>query len=189
MSTEKKSMYIQMSGWHTFDYGYVSFLVVTGWNKRGFRWISPLLWCWLSSEVLCQRCTHAFASPVCLLILGWAILAREAAVSLSFLHHCRVSFHPRLHIFMPTKLNSPHVLFLDFGTRFRDLKLCFLHCGTRKPPFGHFSHIQGKEHLILSGCTRPPCLAIVGDTLKTYMKSVAPSSYYIRVLPLTYTLP
>jgi len=40
-----------------------------------------------------------------------------------------------------------------------------------------------------SSCTRPPCLAIVGDMLKTYKPLVAASNKEIRMLPLPYTLP
>jgi len=39
-----------------------------------------------------------------------------------------------------------------------------------------------------SSCTRPPCLAIVADMLKTYKILVAASNNEIRLLPLSYTL-
>ena len=40
-----------------------------------------------------------------------------------------------------------------------------------------------------SSCTRPPCLAIVADMLKTYKTLVAASESENRRLPLPYTLP
>jgi len=40
-----------------------------------------------------------------------------------------------------------------------------------------------------SSCTRPPCLAIVADMLKTYKTLDAASNNEIRQLPLLYTLP
>jgi hypothetical protein len=39
-----------------------------------------------------------------------------------------------------------------------------------------------------SSCTRPPCLAIVADMLKTYKTLVDGSNNEIRLLPLPYTL-
>jgi len=49
-----------------------------------------------------------------------AILARNAAVRLIFANHCRVSFDRSLHIVVPGKLDTPLLLFSDFGARFLD---------------------------------------------------------------------
>jgi len=120
LSTEKRSMYIHISGWHTFDFGYVRCLIVTGWNTRRCWWMWCRFWFGLA-ESLSWRCTRAFASPACLGILCCAILAREAALSLIFPKHSRVSFHGSLHIFIPRKIHSPLLLlFLDCGLRFLD---------------------------------------------------------------------
>jgi len=40
-----------------------------------------------------------------------------------------------------------------------------------------------------SSCTRPPCLAIDADMLKPYRRSVAASTYPIRLVSLRYMLP
>jgi len=79
LSTGKGGMYIHISGWHTFDFGYVSCLIFPRWNKWCFGWMWRWFWCRLS-ELLWWRCTRAFASPGCLGILHCAMLARKAAV-------------------------------------------------------------------------------------------------------------
>jgi len=151
-------MYIHISGWHTFDFGYVSSIIVGEWHW----WHSGTMWCrfWCRlSESLWWRCTSAFAPPASLGILCCAILARKTAVHLIFPKHSQVSFHRSLHIFVPSNLNSSHLLFTDFRPRFPDQELRFLYCGTWKPSFGHFVHIQGNKHvrLFLPYPTSLPC--------------------------------
>jgi len=110
-STGKWSMYIHISGWHTFCFGALRFLAVIRWR----RWRSGPRWrrSW-------WRCTCAFAPPVSLWILCCAILARKAAVRLIFPNHCWVSFYRSLHLVMPGKHNTPLLLFSNFGTWFLD---------------------------------------------------------------------
>jgi len=118
LSPGNQSVDRHISRWHTFNFGYVSCLVLTGW----YRWRSgqmwPRFWCRLFAS-LWWRCTRAFAPPRCLGILCCAVLAREAAVRLIFSNRSQVYFHRSLHIIMPRKLNSPLLLVSDFGTRFR----------------------------------------------------------------------
>ena len=145
-SNGKRSMYIHISGWHTFDFGSVTCLIVTWWNCWRLGWMWHWFWCQLS-ESLWWRCTCAFASPSCLGILCCAIMTREAAVYMIFPKHSRVSSHRSFPIYTVWKHNSTLLLFWDFGRRFLNKELHFLYCGLRKPSFGHFGHIQGQAHV------------------------------------------
>ena len=84
-----------------------------------FSRIRPQFWCQLR-ESLCWGCTRVIAPPACLGILRCGILARDAAVSFIFSKHSWVTFHCSLDIEFPRKLNSPQLIFSDFGTRFLD---------------------------------------------------------------------
>jgi len=148
LCTGKRSMYIHISWWHTFDFGSVRCLIVTGWNRWCFVFMWRQFWCRLS-ESLWWRCTRAFASPVCLGILCCAILAKKAAILLMIPKHNQVSFHRSHNISMPRKLNSPQHLFSHFRPRFVDQELRLLYCGLLKPSLGHFGHIQGQAHIRL----------------------------------------
>jgi len=55
------------------------------------------------------------------------------------------------------------------------------------PPLAILGIFNARRMSDCSSCTRPPCLAIVSDMLKTYKKSVAASSYGIRQLPTPYS--
>jgi len=57
------------------------------------------------------------------------------------------------------------------------------------PPLAILAIFKARHMSDCSSCTRPPCLAIVADMSKTYKKLVAASTYQIRLLPLSYTLP
>ena len=58
-----------------------------------------------------------------------------------------------------------------------------------KPPLAIFATFKARRMSDCSNCTRPPCLAIVADMLKTYKKIVAACNDEIRRLPQPYTLP
>jgi len=103
--------------------------------------------------------------------------------------YCRVSLYRSLHLCMPRKLNTPLLLFSDLGAWFLNEIFRFLYCGARKAFLGHFGHIHGRRMSDCSSCTRPPCLAIVADMLKTYKTLVNASNNEIGLLPLPYTLP
>jgi len=148
LSTGKRSVYMHISGWHTFDLWNVRCLIVTGWNRWRFGWMWHRFWCRLSVS-LGWRCTRSFASSASLGVLCYAIVAMKEAVHVIFPKHSQVSSHPSLHIIMPMKPNSALLLFLDFRPRFHDNELCFLHCVVRNPSFGHFGHIQGRVHVRL----------------------------------------
>jgi hypothetical protein len=53
------------------------------------------------------------------------------------------------HIFMPSKLNSPGLLFSDYGMRFCDQVLRFLNGCLQKPSFGHCGDTQSLAHVRL----------------------------------------
>ena len=126
-SVGKWSMYIHLSGWHTFDFSASTSLAVSRWHG----WCSGPRWhCFL------WRCTHAFVPPASLRMYFCAVLARKAAIHSIFTNHCWVSFYRCLHDFMLRILNFLRLVFWHFGVRFHDWSLCFLYCGARKPPFG-----------------------------------------------------
>jgi len=138
LNVRKRSMYIHISRWHTFDFGIFSCLIVTTWRRWHFgqRW--RRFW-WM--------CTHPFVPPARLRILWCAALARKAAICMVLMNHCWVSFQSSLHHSMSRKLNSLLLLFLDFCAMFVYQILRFLYCITRKPSIGHFGHIQCNVHV------------------------------------------
>jgi hypothetical protein len=95
------------------------------------------------------RCTCSFASAACLRIQCCAMLARKAARCVVLTKHCRVSLYRSFHHFIPRKLNTPCLLFLDLGTWIHNEILRFLYCGARKAFFGHFGHIQCQAYVRL----------------------------------------
>ena len=99
------------------------------------------------SALVKWRCTCSFASPACLRILCSAILGRKASGRMVLTKHSQVSFHCSIYVYMPRKLNTPLLLFLDLGARFLYQILCFLYRGARKSFFGPFGHIQAQAHV------------------------------------------
>jgi len=57
------------------------------------------------------------------------------------------------------------------------------------PPSSMLAIFKASCILGCSSCTRPPCLTIVADKLKTYKKLVAGSKRKIQLLPQPYTTP
>jgi len=172
-----QSMYIHICGWHTCCFGP---LIVISWHRWRFgpRW-RPFWW----------RCTLAVAPPVCRWIFCGAILARKPAVRLIFANHCRVSFDHDLHLVMRGKLNTPLLLFSDFGARFLDELLCFLYCGVWYPSFGHFGHIHGKRHVGLFKLY-PTSLSCHSSWHVENLQEISCCWYSeIGVLPQPYTTP
>ena len=103
-------------------------------------------------------------------------LVRMTAVCVVLMNHSWVSFHCRLHLCMPRKLNTPLLLFSDLSPRFFDYILRFLYSGAQKPTIGYFRHTQFKAHVELFELysTSSPCHC--AGILKTYKKLVAASS-------------
>ena len=134
-------MGIQISGRQIDNLSWLNCGSVTGWGRwrAGQWWSRPRsrLSVWVG-----WGCTCSFGSPVCLLMLCGAILARKAAGRLVLTKHCRMSLYHRLHLLMPRKPKTPLLLFSDLGAWFVNKLFCFLYCGTEKPFFGHFGHIQ-----------------------------------------------
>jgi len=139
-------MLISISGWQIDEFRRLSSGGVTCWGgwRAGQRW--SRLWsphCALGAG----RCTCSFASPACLRILSSAILSRKAAGRLVMTKHCQVSLYRSLHLFMPRKLNTPHLPFSDVGAWFLNEIFRFLYWGARKVFFVHFGHIQRQAHV------------------------------------------
>ena len=57
------------------------------------------------------------------------------------------------------------------------------------PPLAILAIFKARHVSDCSSCTRPLCLAIVADMLKTHKQSVAACTYQIRLVPQPYTLP
>jgi hypothetical protein len=138
LSTGKRSMYIDISGWHTFCFGCFTSLTDSRWH----RWCSGPTWHWSW-----WRCTRGFASPACLWIHCRAILGKKSAGRLILTNHCQVPLQCNLQIVMPGKQNTSPQLCSDFGKRFLNWLMHFLYSGLQKPFFGHFGHIAGKTHV------------------------------------------
>ena len=140
LSGGKGSTYIQISRWHTFDFGTWSSLIITRWC----RWRSRLRW-----HQLWRRCTCAFTHPACLWILCCAYLAKKATIHLICLNQCRVSLYCSPQFSISHEPNSLMVLFSDFSSWFHDKVLNSLYRAVRNPFFGHFGHVQGRAHVKL----------------------------------------
>jgi len=56
-------------------------------------------------------------------------------------------------------------------------------------PLAIFAIFKARHMPDCSSCTRPPCLAIVAEMLKTYKMVVAASESENRRLPVPHTLP
>ena len=157
-----------------------------GRSRSGQRWHQ--LWSRLSASVG-WRCTCSFASPVCLQIVCSAIWARKASGRVLMMKHSRVSFYRRLHLFMPRKLKTLLLLLTDLGAGFL-IRYCISSIAAHENrSWAILAISKARDNLDCSSCTRPPCLAIVTDMLKTFRKIVAASNNEIRLLPQQYTLP
>jgi len=143
-------MCITISGRQIEDFKTLSSRSVTSWD----RWCSGQIWRWLWSQLwsllsvlVAQRCTCFFLPPACSGSFCGDILYSKTHVRLVLTKHGRVSFNHSLHLVIPSKPNTPQLLYLDLGTSFLDSILYFLYPGVPKPYFGHFGHIQGKVHI------------------------------------------
>ena len=145
------------------------------------------LWSWLP-PLIGWGSACAFESPMCLLLLRSASLARKASGHVVLTKHSRVLFYHSLHLFMPEKLSTPLHLISDLGAIFPDQDLYFLNCGTLKPFLAIFAISKARCMLDCSSCTWPPCLALVADMLKSYKKLFTAYNNEIRRLPQPYTL-
>jgi len=149
-------MWIRISGRQIDDFETLSTGSVTGWGGWCFRQRWRLLWSrlwsrlWsLLSSLIGRWFTSSSVSPACLQIVCSAILIGKVSGGVVLTKHSRVSFHRSLHLFMPKKLNTPHLLFSGLGAMFHDQILCFLYSGMQKPSFGHIGHDQGQAHVRL----------------------------------------
>ena len=144
--TRNSCMRIRICGRQIDDLRRLSSRSITGWGRWRARQRWSRLWSQLSA-LDGWRCTCSSGSPECLQILCGPIVARKAAGRLVLMKHCRVSLYRSLHLYMPRKLNTPLLLFLDLSGWFLNEIMCFLYCGARKAFFGHFGHIQCQAHV------------------------------------------
>ena len=72
---------------------------------------------------------------------------KEGSCPFDLTKHHRLSFYCSLHHFMPRKHNIPLLLFSQFGARYLNQILHSLYCGSPKPTYGHFCHIQRQAHI------------------------------------------
>jgi len=185
--TGKRCMRICISSRQIDDFRQLSSGSLTGWGW----WHAGRRCSWLWSPLSASgrgRCTCSFQSPACLQILCSAILARKAAGRLVMTKHCRVSLYCSVHLLMSWKLNTLLLLFSDLGVGVLDEIFHFLYCGAWKAFLSILAIFNARRMSDCSSCTRPPCLAIVADMLKTYKTLVDASNNEIRLLPLPYTL-
>jgi len=188
LSAGKSSMDIHITRCHTFDFGSMSFLMITGWHRWRTWQMWSRFWCRLAGS-LRWRCTCGFAPPLYLGILWCATLAWEAAVRLIFSKHSRVSLHRSHRILCPGN-STPH--FFSSRTLVRGflIRNCVSSIASHEyPPLAILAIFKPRRMTDCYSCTRPPCLAIVVDMLKTYKTLVAGSTWQIRLVPLPYTLP
>jgi len=140
-SAGKRWMWIRISGQRIDDLQTLGSGIVTGSGG----WCARQRWCWVSASGG-WRCTCSLASPACLWILRVAILARKASGCVVSTKHSRVSCCRSLHLFMPRRVDTPLLLFLDHGARLPDQISCFPDCRGQKSIFGHLGHIEGQEY-------------------------------------------
>jgi len=161
---------------------------VTGWGgwRAGRRW--SRLWS-PHSALGRRRCTCSSASPACLRILCGAILARKAAGRLVMTKHCRVSCIAAFTSLWPG--NSTPRFFSSRTSAHGFLMRFFVSSisAREKPSLAILAIFNARRMSDCSSCTRPPCLAIVADMLKTYKTLVDASNNEIGLLPLPYSLP
>jgi hypothetical protein len=172
-------MWIRWSGRQMDNYETLSSGTFTGCGG----WCSGQRWCRLWSLLFAsvgQRCSCSFASPVCLQIICWAVLATKTSGSivLTMRHHVLVS--PSIHLRMPRKLDTP-LLFL-----IRYCISCISACENSL--LAILATFLGRSMSDCSSCTCPSCLAIVADMFNTYTKFVAASDNQIWLLPQPSTL-
>jgi len=186
--TGKICMWIHISGRQNDDLGKLSSGIVTRWGgwRSGQRW-RPL-WCRLSASVW-WKCTCSCMSLACLWMVCGAIWERKASSVLVLTKHCRVSFYRSLYLFKLRELNTPLLLFSDLGARFIDQVMCFLYHGAQNPSLAILAIFRARRMSDCCSWTRPPCVSIVADMLKTFKESVAASNNEIRLLSEPYTLP
>jgi len=188
LSAGKRTMYIQISGWHTIDFGCLSTLIVSGWH----RWRSGLMWhqfrCQLS-ESLWWMCTRASVPPVCMGILCGAIVAREADIRSIFPKQAGCLSIAAYTCLFPA-ISTPCCFSSQNSTRDSFIRYCVSTLAVRNiAPLALLAIFKAWCMSDCYSCTWPPCVVIVADMLKTYNKLVAASRYQIQLLPLPYTLP
>jgi len=142
----KSSMRICISNRQIDDVRRLSSGSVTGCGG----WRAGQRWSWRCSLLRASVggiCTCFFDSPACLQILCSAIWARTGAGRVVLTKHCWVSLYGSLHLFMPRKLNTPHLLFSDLGAWFFNETFRFRYCSAPKAFYCHFGHIQCQAHV------------------------------------------
>jgi len=103
LSVGKCSMHIEISGWHSDDFGLFNSVIDTYWCRCAW-WRSRREWCqfW-------WWCIFVFTPLICLWILCSTILGRIVTANQIFKNHSWVSFYRslHLHIGLATGLGNP----------------------------------------------------------------------------------
>jgi hypothetical protein len=126
LNVGNRRMSIQISGWHTFNFATLSYLIVPSCRRSQ----SQGRWCRFS-----LRCTCSFAPAGCLRVLTFSHLVKKHTVCVTLTNQCRVKFHCSHYISMRRKLKNPHLHISGIGTRYPGPILQFLYCVTSKSSF------------------------------------------------------
>jgi len=141
-----RRMCIHISAWQIIDLERLSSGIFTLWGG----WCSIQRWHWLWSPLptlVGWRHSCSLSSPLCLLIVCGAIVARKGYSSVVLRKYSQVSFDSSLVHCTPRELNTLVLLFTDIQSWFLDLILCFRYCGAWKPSSGHCGHINSEVHV------------------------------------------
>jgi len=165
-STGKRSMWIHISGLQIDELGKVRFRRVTG----RCQWCSWQRWHRLWSRLFAlvgQRYTCSIGSAAFLQFLCSSILARQASGHVVLTKHSWVNFYPSLHHGGPGNsaphFNSSRTSAWGFLVRYC---VSFI-AASLNSPMAILAMFNTRNMSDYSSCTRPPCLAIVADMLKT----------------------
>ena len=187
-SRGKRSLWIYISSQQIDNFEMLCSSIVSQWCGWRLGQRRHRLWGRLSSSGG-WRSTCSFASPDGLPILCDATLERKAYIRVVSTKQRRVSS-----IAVFTILCSGNSTFRYCSSQTSAQHLLIRYCVSsvatgENPLLAILAVCKARRVLDCSSCTRPPCLAIVADMLKSYKKLVAASKNEIWQLPLPYTLP
>ena len=177
----KRSMYIHISGWHTFGFGTFSSLTVVMWRR----------WCSGGGG----GTGSGGGASICL-GLNWVCrffvvpLWQEMQPSIRFSRIIARCHSITAFSWLCPGNTAPHILWsrtLARGFLLRNCISCIM--ARENLQFAIFAIYKARCMLDCWSCTRPPCLAIAADLLNTYKKAVTASKMQIWLLPLPYVTP
>jgi len=181
-------MWLCISGRQIDHFGMLTANSITSWGGRcsGQRW--RRLWRRRSVSVG-YRCTCTVWHPACLRILHCALEAWQESGCVDLMKHCVVCFYRSRH-HLSRGNSAAHSCSSRISFQGSSIKYCVSFTGAREnPPLAILAIFKPRCVSDCSSCTRPPCLPIVAEMLKTYKTLVATSNNEIRLLPQPYMLP